>query len=92
MSALRSGIIFLAVMYIDAILASAAEAITFLMICAIVNTGPLSFGLVSFSEINIWTPPLLQAFYLLRNPESTCAANIILLFRKITPLSGYVAT
>ena len=44
MSVLRSGIIFLDVMYSAAISASAAEAITNLMICAIVNTGPLSFG------------------------------------------------
>ena len=46
-SVLRSGIIFLAVMYSNAISASAANAITDLMICAIFNTGPLSFG---FSE------------------------------------------
>ena len=45
MSVLRSGIIFLAVMYSDAISASAADAMTVLMICAIVKTGPLSFGL-----------------------------------------------
>ena len=36
--------IFLDVMYNAAISASAADAITVLMICAIVKTGPLSFG------------------------------------------------
>ena len=41
---LRNDIIFLAVMYNAAISASAADAIIFLMICAIVKTGPLSFG------------------------------------------------
>ena len=45
MTVLRSGIVFLAVMYSAAISASAADAITFLMICTIVNTGQLSFGL-----------------------------------------------
>ena len=47
---LRNGIIFLAVMYNAAISASAADAITVLMIWAIVKTGPLSFGFGSFSE------------------------------------------
>ena len=41
---LRSGIIFLDVMYNAAILASAADAITVLMICAFFKTDPLSFG------------------------------------------------
>ena len=53
MSVLRSGIIFLAVTYSAIISDSADEAITFLMICEIVNTGPLSFGLRSFSERKI---------------------------------------
>ena len=41
---LHNGIIFLDVMYNAAISDSAAYAITVLMICAIVKTGPLSFG------------------------------------------------
>ena len=45
MSVLRSGIIFLDVIYSVDILASAADPITFLMICVIVNTGTLSFSL-----------------------------------------------
>ena len=46
---LRSGIIFLAVMYNAAISASAADAMTVLMICAIVKTDPLRFGFCSAS-------------------------------------------
>ena len=45
MSLLRSGIIFLAVIYSAAISASYADAIIVIMICAIFKTGPLSFGL-----------------------------------------------
>ena len=77
MSVLRSGIIFLAVMYSADISASAADAITVLMICAIIKTGLLSFGLGYFSERNICEPALLLAFYLFRKPASVCAANII---------------
>ena len=89
---LRRGIVFLAVMYSAAISASAAEAITDLIICAIVNTGLLSFGFGSLPERKIWAPTLLQDFYSLRNPASAFAANIISLFRKRIPSSGYVAT
>ena len=92
MSVFRSGSIFLSVMYNTAISASADESITDLIVCAIVNTGPLSFGFGLFSERNIWAPALLQDFYLLRNPASACAANIMSIFRKRIPLSGYVAT
>ena len=92
MSVLRSGIIFLDVMYSADISVSAADAITFLMICAIVNTGTLSFGLGSFYERNICAYARLQAFYLLRKPASACAANIVSLFRKMIPSSGYAAT
>ena len=75
-------------MYSAAISASAADAITVLMICAIVKTGPLSFGLGSFSERNICAPVLILALYSLIKPASACAANIISLFRKIIPSSG----
>ena len=92
MSVLRIGIVFLAGMYSAAISASAADAISFLMVCSIVNTGPLSFGLGSFSERNICAPAWIQAFYFLINPASACAANIISLFRKMILLSVYVAT
>ena len=56
MSVLRSGIIFISVIYSAAISASAADAMIVLMICAMVKTGPLSFGLGSFSERNICAP------------------------------------
>ena len=92
MSVLCSGIICLAVIYSAAISDSAAESITAMMIFAKVNTGPLSFGLRSFSERKIWAPALLQDFDLLGNPASACPANIISLFRKRIPLLGYVAT
>ena len=45
MSVWRSGIIFFAVINSAAISASAVDAITFLIICEIVKTGPLIFGL-----------------------------------------------
>ena len=85
---LPSGIIFLAVMYNADISASAADAITVLMICDSVKTGPLSFGFGSFSERNICAPARLLAFDSLRNPASACAANIISFFRKSIPSSG----
>ena len=85
---LRSGTIFLAVMYHGSISASADDAITVLIICAIIKTGPLSFGFGSFSERNICAPSRLLAFDSLRNPASACAANIISLFRKSIPSSG----
>ena len=92
MSALRNGIIFLSVMYSADIYASAADAITVLMIYAIVNMGPLSFDLGSFAEINICAPDRLRAFDSLRKPAYAFAANIISLFRKRISLSGYVST
>ena len=92
MSALRNGIIFLSVMYSADIYASAADAITVLMIYAIVNMGPLIFDLGSFSEIKICAPDRLRAFYSLRKPAYAFAANIISLFRKRISLSGYVST
>ena len=76
-------------MYSTAISASSHEAITDLMICAIVKTGALSFGLGLFSERKIWSPDVLRAFDSLRNPVSACAANIMSFVRKSIPLSGY---
>ena len=61
MSVWRSGIIFFALINSTAISATAADAITVLIICAIVKTGPLSFGLGSFSERNICAPDLILA-------------------------------
>ena len=83
---------FLALIYSAAISASAAEAITDLIIFAIVNTGPLVFGFGLFYDRKIWALAPLRAFYLLRNPASACAANIMSLFRKMISSSGYVAT
>ena len=51
------------VMYIASIPVSADDAITVLIICSIHKTGPLSFGLGSFSEMNICAPALLLALY-----------------------------
>ena len=61
MSVWRIGIIFFAVINSAAISASAADAMTVLIISAIVNTGPLSFGLGSFYERNTCAPALLPA-------------------------------
>ena len=88
MSVLRSGIIFLAMMYSSAISASAVDSITVLMICAIVKTGPLSFGLGSFSERSICAPARLLDLFLLRKPASVCAATIISLFSKKYTIIG----
>ena len=77
MSVWRSGIIFFVVINNAAISASADDAITVLIICALVNTGTLSFGFGSFSQRNICAPALLPARDSLRNPASACAANII---------------
>ena len=79
---LRRVILFLAVMYNAAISNSVDDAITDLMIYAIVNTWSLSFVFGSFCERNIWEPALLQALDLLINPASACAANILSLFSK----------
>ena len=75
-------------MYSAAILSSATYAITVLMIFAIIKTGPLSFGLGSFSETIICAPVRLLAIDMLRNPASACAANIISLFIKRIPALG----
>ena len=85
MSVWRSGVIFFAVINSAAISAYAADAITVLIICAIVNIGPLSFGFGSFSESNICAPALLLARDSFRNPASACVANIISLFLNSIP-------
>ena len=77
MSVWHSGIIFFAVINSAAISASAANVITVLIICAIVNTDPLSFGFGSFSERKILAPALLLDHDSFRNTASACAANII---------------
>ena len=92
MSVWRSDIIFFVVINSAAVSASAADAITVLIICAIVKTEPLSFGLGSFSEWNICAPDLLVSSDPLLNHASACTANIISLFLKRIPSLGYVAT
>ena len=92
MSVCRSGIIFFSVTNSAAISASAAYAITVLIICTIVNTGSLSFGFGSFSERNIFVSDLLLARDSLRNPASACATKFVSLFLNMIPLLGYVVT
>ena len=92
MSVWHSGVIFFAMINSAVISASAADAITVLIICAIFNTGLLSFGLGSFSKRNICTLDLLLACYSLRSPAYSCAANTISLFLNMIPSLGYVAT
>ena len=62
--------------------ASAAAAIKDLIICAMVNIGPLIFRVGSFSDRNIKAPARLRAFESRRNPTSECVASIILLAQK----------
>ena len=88
MSVLRSGIISLDVMYSASISASAVDTIIFLMICAIVKTGPLIFGLGSYYGRNICAPARRLALDLLRIPASVRATNIISLSLKLIPSSG----
>ena len=92
MSVLRNGIIFFYVIKSAAISASAADAITVLIICAIVNIGPLSFGFGSFFDRKMCAPALFLVLDLFKNPVSACATNIISLFLKSMPSLGYVAT
>ena len=88
MSVLCSGFIVFSVIYSAAISASAAVAITVLIIYAIIKTVPLSFSLGSFSERNICAPDLLLDIISLRKPASACATNIISLFLKMMPSLG----
>ena len=92
MSVWRSGFIFFFVIKSAAISDSTADAITVLIICAIVNTGRLSFGLGSFSERNICVPALIIVHDSFINPAYACAANIISLFLNRIPSLGYVDT
>ena len=69
MSVLRNAIIFFDVIKSAAISASAADAITVFIICAIVNTGPLSFGFGLFSDRNMCAPALLLALDSFKNPD-----------------------
>ena len=73
-----------------AISASAADAIIFLILCAIVNIGPLSFGFGSFSDRNICAPALLLLLDSFRNSASACTANNISHFLNSMASSGYV--
>ena len=92
MSVFCISIIFLFVIYSADVSVSASEAITDLMICEIFNTGPLIFGFGSFSDGKIWAYALLRDLGSLGNTASTCAANIMSLFRKRVPSLEYVAT
>ena len=73
------------VMYQVTSSASADYAIKYFIICALVNIGPLSLGVGSFSDRNRKAPDRLRAFESLRNTASECAASIIFLARKSIP-------
>ena len=67
---LQRGTIVFAVMYRADSSASADDAITAFIICAMVNIGPLSFGFGSFSDRNIRAPAWLRDLDPLRNIAS----------------------
>ena len=81
----RRETIVLTVMYRAASSASTSDAITDLMICAIVNTAPFNGGVGTFSDRNIWSPALLRALDSLMNLASECAASIRSLALKRIP-------
>ena len=64
-----------AMMYRAPILASAADAITFFMICAMARIAPLLAGCSTFSERKKWPPARLLELVFLRYPASLCAAR-----------------
>ena len=66
MSAWRSGTIYLAMVKRPASSASEAYDMVFLIICAIVRTGPLWRGIMTSSESMMWDPERLQACDTLR--------------------------
>ena len=76
-NAFRNGTISFAVKKSAVVSASAAEDITYFMIAAMVNTGPLHLGIGSSSDKKMCAPALLLDFVSLLNPASECAANTI---------------
>ena len=72
--------------------ASAVDAITNFIICAMVNIGIFSFEVGSFSGRNIKELAWLRDFDSLIKPVSECASSIILLAQNSIPQLGYVAT
>ena len=62
MSAWRSGTIYLVMVMRPVSSASEADDMTFLIICAIMRTGPLWRGIGKSSESMIWVPVQLQAW------------------------------
>ncbi len=88
MSVWCNGTISLVVRKSAASPASVAEAMTNLIICAMVRTAPLNLGMGSSSERNMWAPVRLRDLVLLRKLASECAARIMWLAWKVVPLSG----
>jgi hypothetical protein len=88
MSVWRNGTISLAVRKSAASLASAAEAMTNLMIGAMVRTVPLNLGMGSSSERDMWAPARLRNLVLLRKLASECAARTMWLARKEGSIIG----
>ena len=78
----------LAQMNRPAILASAAEDITNLMIWEIVRTGPLLVGTVVSSESMMCAPARLRALLTLRYAALECPARTMSLARKRILLLG----
>ena len=66
MSAWRGGTIFLEMVKKPDSSASDADDMTFLIICAVVRTGPLWRGTGTYSESMMWAPTRLQACDTLR--------------------------
>ena len=89
---LCSGTVSWAVVKSTANSASAADAITVFITCAIDNTGPLVCGIGSFLVTQMCDPIRLLDLDSLRNLASECAVIIMLLARYVVPSLGYVAT
>ena len=87
-SVCRSGIIALALMKSPDNSASEAEYMTTLIIWARDRTGPLSRGIVSFSDHKMCNPARLRARVSLRYAVSECTAKTMLLDLYVMPSLG----
>ena len=87
-SVLRIGTIFLAVRYSAASSASAADAITGLMIFAVVKIALFSGGVATSPVKKMCAPALIHALVSFRKPVSVCAASNMPLALKSMPPYG----